>query len=393
MKSLTRFLLIAFAVCSVQAPIAMADVTLHQNVTVSASGAMSMMGSSGTVTTMVSGDRGRTENHVESNSAMIRKFAKNANTATIILLDDELMLNLAPEKKQYSEMTFAQLRAQMEKSMAEAEKIGDGDGGGLPVSQDECQWSEPEMKVDKTGEKQKFAGIKAAQTIISVSQTCTVPDSDKSCDMVWNMEFWNAKRMPGGKEATAFQKGMASAMGGDEELSMVQAQARGLMAMFKNGWEDVLKESGKMDGYPVKTVMSLEMGGESCTTGAGQPIAMDDVWSAAADAGVNSAASSAAGHAGSAVGTQAAESVGGGVGGSIAGSAIGAASRELVSGAFSKFRKKKKDKPVAEAANPASGSVKLFEITTELTGVDEKDVPDSQFEVPAGWEKVAGASW
>ena len=392
MKSLTIALLIVFAVCTAQTPLAVADVTLKQNVTVSASGAMSMMGSTGTMTTMVSGDRGRTENQVESNSALIRKFAKNVNTATIVLLDDELMLNLTPEKKQYSEMTFEQLRAQMEKSMAEAEKLGDS--GALPVSQDECQWSPPEMKINKTGEKQKFAGIKAKQTIISVSQTCTVPDSEKSCDMIWNLEFWNAKRMPGGEEAMEFQRGMARAMGGDDELGMVQAQARGLVAMFKNGWEDVLKESGKMEGYPVKTVMSLEMGGESCTTGTGQPIAMDDVWSGAADAGANAAASSAAGHAGSAVGTQAAQSVGGGVGGSIAGSAVGAASREIISGAFKKFRKKKKkEEPVVQAANPASGTVKLFEITTELTGVDENDVPDNLFVVPAGWEKVSVATW
>jgi hypothetical protein len=43
--------------------------------------------------------------------------------------------------------------------------------------------------------------------------------------------------------------------------------------------------------------------------------------------------------------------------------------------------------------HPASGTVKLFEITTELTGVDEKDIPDNQFIVPAGWEKVSGPSW
>ena len=48
---------------------------------------------------------------------------------------------------------------------------------------------------------------------------------------------------------------------------------------------------------------------------------------------------------------------------------------------------------VVQAANPASGTVKLFEITTELTGVDEHDVPDHLFVVPAGWEKVSVASW
>ena len=398
MKLLNHKLLIVFVLCGVLAPVAIADVTIHQNVTISASGVMSMMGASGTVTTVVSGDRGRTENQVESNSKMIRKFAKNADTATIVLLDDELMYRLAPEKKQYSVTTFEQLRAQMKESMAELEKISDS--GGLPVSEDECQWSPPEMDVKQTGEKQKFADIKAEQTIISVKQTCAVPGSEKSCDVIWNLEFWNAKRMPGGDEAMSFQQGMARAMGSEDELGLVQAQARGLMAMFSKGWVDVLKESGKMEGYPVKTVMSLEMGGAECTTGAGQPIAMDDIWSQAADAGANAAAYSAAGHASGAVGQKTAEALGDSVGGSIAGSAIGAASREIMSGAFGKFRKKKnKDKAEAEAeaaaqqANPASGTVVLFNITTELTGIDEKEVPDSLFVVPPGWKEVSAASW
>mgnify|MGYP001822827701 CR=1 FL=1 len=392
MKSSRIFLLSILTVYVVSAPLALADVTLHQEVSVSGAGAISMMGSKGTVTTMISDKRGRTENRMESTSRLIKKFAKNANTATIVLLDDELMLNLMPEKKQYSEMTFEQLRAQVEKSMAQAEEVGGQES--LPVNEDECQWSPPEMKVENTGEKQKFAGVKANQTIISVSQTCTVPDSGKSCNMTWNMEYWNARRMPGHKEAISFQEGLARAMGGDEALGMAQVQARGLMAMFKKGWDDVLKESGKMEGFPVKTVMSLEMGGESCTTGAGQPIAMDDVWSEVADASVDAAASSAVGHAGSAAGSKAAESVGGGIGGSVAGSALGAASRELMSGAFKKFgKKKKKEKQVQETVDPASALVTLFTITTELTGVDEGDVADSSFEVPADWEMVAGPAW
>ena len=392
MKSLSVRILIVLAVSSINIPSAVADVTLQQNVTVSASGAMSMMGSNGTVTTIISGDRGRTENQMESTSKLMKRFAKNLNTATIILLDDERMLNLVTEKQQYSEITFEEMRAQMEKSMAQVEQL-DGQGG-LPVSEGECQWSEPELDVTKTGEKQKFAGVKAQQTVISVRQTCTVPDSEKSCDMIWNMEYWNAKRMPGMKEAVSFQEGLARAMGGDEELGMAQAYSRGLLAMFKKGWDDVLQESGNVEGYPVKTVMSLEMGGESCTTAGGQPIAMDDVWGRAADAGVDAAANSAAGHAGNAVANEAADAVGGGIGGSVAGSAIGAASRELMSGAFKKFRKKKKEpEPVAEVANPAAGTVTLFKITSELTAIDKSDVADSLFVVPAGWEKIANPSW
>ncbi|NNK98866.1 MAG: hypothetical protein HKO88_07450, partial [Xanthomonadales bacterium] len=209
-----------FAICTASTPLAVADVTMQQNVTVSAAGALSMMGSKGTVTTAISEGRGRTENRMESTSSLMRKFAKNLNTATIVLLQEERMLNLLTEKKQYSEVTFEQMRAQVEKSMEQVE--GMQEQGALPVSEDDCQWSEPELDVKKTGEKQKFAGIKAQQTIISVTQTCTVPDSGKTCDVTWNMEYWNAKRMPGKKEALAFQTGLAKALGGDEALGLAQ---------------------------------------------------------------------------------------------------------------------------------------------------------------------------
>jgi hypothetical protein len=391
MKKLNLCASMAAVFCGVYLTPAAADLTLEQKVTVSAAGGLSMMGSTGTVTTVISGDRGRTENRMESTSALVKKFAKNVNTATIVRLDEERMLNLDTEKQQYSEITFAELRAQMQESMAQMEQMGGQDS--LPVSEDDCQWSDPVVEVRKTGEKQKFAGVRAQQTIISVSQTCTSPDSDKSCDMTWNMEYWNARRMPGEEEATAFQQGMAKAMGSEEALGLAQAQARGLLAMFKKGWDEVLQESGEIKGYPVKTVMSLAMGGESCTTSAGQPIATDDIWGQAADAGVDAAASTAAGHAGNAVADATADAVGDSVGGSIAGSAIGAASRELIGGAFSKFRNKKKEQkepePVAAEANPAAAEVTLFKIETELTAVDEGDVPGELFEVPAGWEKVS----
>ena len=394
MKRLNVCASLAFVFCGTYLPSASADLTMEKQVKVSASGAMSMMGASGTVTTVISGERSRTENQMEPTSSLVKKFAKNMNTATIVRLDEERILNLSIEEQQYSEMTFEELRALMEKSMEQTGEINGGES--LPVSEDECQWSEPELDVKKTGEKQKFANIKAEQTIISVTQTCTVPDSGKSCNMTWNMEYWNTKRMPGQKEASSFQEGMAKAMGGEETLDMAKTYSRGLMAMFKKGWDEVLQESGDIEGYPVKTVMSLEMGGESCTTNAGQPIAMDDVWGQAMDAGVDAAANTAAGHAGNAVANETAEAVGDSVGGSVAGSAIGAASRELLGGAFKKFGKKKKDKKpeaVAQEANPAAASVTLFKISTELTAVNEDDVSDDLFVAPAGWEKVSKTAW
>ena len=369
-----------------------ADVTLQQSVSVEGGGSMSVMNSTGTVTTAVSGNRGRTENRMESTSKLMKTFAKNVNTATIVLLEDEKMLNLMPEQQKYSEVTFEQMREKMEQGMAQMEEMQGG--GGLPVSEEECEWSEPVVDVQKTKNSEKFAGVKARQTIITATQSCTIPDTGKSCDMKWELEFWNARKIPGEDEARAFQEGMAKAMGGDELLSLAKVNTQGLLGMFKGGWEEVLSESGDLKGYPVKTVMSLAMGGEQCTTPAGQPIAMDDIWSEAGNAAVDAAAGTAASHAGSAVGQKAGEAVGDSVGGSVAGSAIGAASQKLIGGALGKFRKRKKDKePKAELANPAAGSVTLFKVTTELTGVSDKDIADNQFLVPDGWQKVDSASW
>ena len=392
MKLLICCTLGVFVACISQTPPAQADITIQQHVKVEASGAMSMMGSEGTVTTIISGQRGRTENQMESTSSMMRKLAKNMNTATIVLLEDDNMLTLMPDKQQYSEMSLEEMRLQLEKSMAQAQDMPEG--AALPVNEGECQWTEPVLKVNATGEKQKFAGVKATQTVISASQTCEDLKTGKSCDMTWNMEYWNAKRMPGRDEAQAFQEGMAKAMGGDEMLAMAKVHTRGLLSMFKKGWDDVLEESGDLKGYPVKTIMSMDIGGENCTTSAGQPIAMDEIWTSAGDAAVDAAAGTAAGRAGAEIGQQAGRSLGNGVGGSIAGSAIGAASRDLIGGAFSKFRKKKKkSEPVVETADPAAGSVTLFKITSELTYVSKGEVADSQFTVPTGWKKVKSPSW
>lgn len=389
-KRITR-VLIPFG-CLLAAQAGLADVTIEQSVKVEGGGMMSMMSSSGTVTTSISGNRGRTENEMVADSKMVRSFAKNLNTATIVLLEDEKMLNLVPEDKQYSEVTFAEMRAQMEKGMEQME--GMQGGGGLPVNEDECQWSEPVVNVKKSRNTETFAGVKARQTIITASQSCTVQETGKSCDMTWNLEYWSAKKMPGAKEAAAFQENMARAMGGDELLALAKTNTRGLLAMFKGGWDEVLAESGDLDGYPVKTVMSLEMGGEQCTTGSGQPIAMDSIWAEAGNAAVDAAASTAAGHAGSAVNQKAAEALGDSVGGSVAGSAIGAASQKLLGGAMGKFRKRNKDKEEAKKAeNPAAASVTLFSISTEVTAVNKDAIADSQFVAPEGWQKVQSTSW
>ena len=374
---------------------ATADVTLESNITIKGGGSFSMLNSTGTQTLMLSEKRARMESTTESESKMLKAFAKNANTASIVRLDEEVMQNLVPEKKQYSEMTFEEMSAMLDQAMSQSA----GMGSGLPVNDESCEWSEPDLQVSKTGEKAKFAGISARQTLIEASQTCTDPSTGKQCKMTWSLDYWIARKMPGQDEIKTFTAGMAKAMGGDDQLSMVKMQASGLMGMFKRGWDEILTESGDMKGYPVKSVMSLKMGGDQCTMPGGQNIAMDGIWSEAASAGADAAAGTAAGHAGQAIQQETAEALGDSVGGSVAGSAVGAASQKLLSGAFSKFKnrgkkKKEEEKKAAQAEAAANdGNVMLFTITSELVDDDQRDLAMSNFEVPAGWKKVEADGW
>ena len=184
-----RSMVIATGLLAAQA--AQADVTISNEVSVTGGGMMSMMGSEGTVTTHISGQRARTDNRVEAtldpDEALCAQYGQ---LQSIVLLDEEKMINLDPAEKTWSEVSFEQMRAQMEQAMQQMEDMQGQ--GGLPVSEDSCQWSEPVIDSQNTGEKDRFAGVKAEQHIITASQTCTVPESGQQCDMSWRMEYWNA---------------------------------------------------------------------------------------------------------------------------------------------------------------------------------------------------------
>jgi hypothetical protein len=369
---------------------AAADVTLTQAVRIDAGGTLAMLGSSGTSTTSISGDKARVDNRMEAASGMMARFAGNMDASTILRLDREVLWQLDPDSQQYSEMTFEELRAQADEAMAQMEQME----GGMPIDEGECRWSEPVLEVEETGEKGRFGGVRAEQTLITASQTCELPEG-KACEVRWSLDYWMAKKAPGGKETVAYSDAMARALGGDDTAALVQMQARGLMAMFKQGWDDVLAKTENMKGHPVKTVMTLSMGGAACTTEGGEQIAMDEVWNSAFDAGLESAAGSAAGQIGSVAAREAAEAAGSGVGGSIAGSAVGSATRELASGLFNKFNKNRKEnrereRDEVQVASAEDGFVNLFTISTELTDVDKGRVDASRFEIPAGWTRVEG---
>jgi len=384
-KTVTALAATAFVVAA--SPLALADISVEQRTVIEASGGMSMMASETTSLMEISGDRSRNSSTMKMNSRLMSAIAGGGETANIVRLDKQLTWDLLPEKKQYSELTFAEAKAQMEKmreAMADQSKAG---SATLPVAPESCTWSEGNLDIDKPRGTQKIAGIKAKQHVISMTQVCTDPKTGKSCEMTWKMDNWMSKKVPGEAEVRRFQEAYAKAMGFDDLMAQVQGAGQGLVGMFAGNWDEVMEEFKEMDGYPLRTVMAMEIGGEECTTASGQQIAMDDIWADASIAGYNAALNQAGSEAGGAVGRAAADSLGNGIGSSIGGAAVGAAAGELFGGLTGMFKKNKSEKkPKADTAS-ANGKVMLFRITNEVTGWSDDSIASERFEEPTGWKK------
>src|SRR5688572_28039778 len=84
------------------------DVTMQEQMSLSGSGMMKMANMSGTTTTIISGDRARTESNMRFESGMMRIFAGGmGDHVEIVRLDQGKIYLLNPNKQTYTETTFA----------------------------------------------------------------------------------------------------------------------------------------------------------------------------------------------------------------------------------------------------------------------------------------------
>ncbi len=355
---------------------AFADVSFDQRFTIQAGGAMSMLGSEGTSSTQISGNKARMDSTISMKSALASCVSGSGKSGSIVRLDKELTWELLPDKQQYTELTFAQVREQMAQAQAAMKESqgSAGPGGPLPVSTESCKWSEGGTQVQQVGGVEKVAGLDTRKHVIRARQTCTDPETKSTCDITWLMESWLGSNLPGEQQARQFQQAYATAMGLDEVMRQAQGPAQSLISMFSGNWKTVAAEVAKLQGFPLRTVMQMSIGGEHCTTASGEPIASDKTWS---DSGTTG------------------ESVGSALGGSLGGAA-GAAAGQLLGGLSGMLGKKSSqpaaaqptEKTAGQGAAGTPGEITVFRISTETTRWNEAPVPAERFEVPAGWKRM-----
>ena len=288
-----------------------------------------------------------------------RMVHRTSTHASVIDLGSSTITTIDFQKKQYSVMTFEEMKQMMEQMSQKAQKSQKGD--------------RPEMKfkvsANATGKTKQVAGLEAKEMILKMEMEGTDKDSGQKGGMTMTTDMWMAPGVAGYQEVRDFQKRMAEKLnwtpGGNMFMSNPQVS---------QGMAEAAKEAAKMDGMPVQNFITMGMAGQPGTASAGAD-------GSAAPAQQSQPAQQQ---------PQAERPSAGGVLGGALGSRLG--------GLGGLGRKKPvADKPADQpaAANaPASGGQasgtpgSLLEMTTELSSFSAGPADASLFEVPAGFKKV-----
>jgi hypothetical protein len=293
-----------------------------------------------------------------------RMLRANKERSEIVDLDAGTITVIDHLKKQYTTMTFEQMRQQMEAAMARAKaEQAKQKQQPQPASNDAAQNVDVKfnVKVRNTGASKDVAGLSAKESIMTMTMDATDKTSGQTGSLAITNDMYLAPDIPGYDEVRDFYKRYAEKMGtvmssaiNTQMMAMMQQPAAG------KGMADMVEEMSKLKGIPVLQIMRMG------TTADGTPLP------AASEAPIP------AGPPPPSAGDIAKES------------ASNAIMNSLPFGGG--FGKKKKQDPAPPAADSgASGqpaAAVLVETNTQLTSFSQASVDAAQFNPPAGYKQV-----
>lgn len=335
-------LVMATGVLAFGVDVTRADVTIQEHVVVEGSGIMSMAGMSGTSTTSISGKRARIENDMRMQSGFARVLARGAGqNVEIVKLADDTIYELDMKKKHYRQISFSARRDQLAMSIEQAGQAQRSTPTAFDDSQ--CDWLEPKATVVRTGAKSTIAGLSAQPLSVVVRQSCKDRRSGEVCEIAISVEEWIASGSAAGLEALQFRTAYAQQMGISNQGREVAGRAEAMFGRYKAAWSLVANELRDIKGFPVKSNISLGLGGASCK--------------------------SASGATGSAA---------------LAPRAIAG----QLAGLFGK-KKSAEEKPATAAPAVLSDMTVPLRVTSELVSISDEHLGADTFEVPSEFKKVS----
>jgi hypothetical protein len=248
---------------------------------------------------------------------------------SIIDLDKHTITDIDMQKKQYSVMTFEEMKQAME---AAAQKM-----------KDKNQDAEMNFKVsaDATGKRKQIAGQDAREVLIKMEMQGTDKKSGQNGSMVVYSDVWMADGIPGYGEMRDFYKKMATELNWTPGSNMFAAQPQ-----LAKGFSEAFKEVATQNGAPVFQTMT--MGPEGTPPPSGDPDAPKETKPKASA-------------------------------GSVIGGALG--------GRFGLGKKKQQEEPQQQPGGQQAGGGTLIEMQTEFSNFAQT-ADASLFEIPAGFKQV-----
>jgi hypothetical protein len=314
----------------------------------------------------------------------------NPNSTEIIDLDSETITRIDNAKKQYSVVTFQEMKAAMEEA---AKKMQQQPAPTATPSTTNAT-PPPEMKfkvnVTNTGASKQVVGLTASESILKMSLEAKDQKSGQTGNMAITNDMWMAPEIPGYDQVRDFNRRMGEKMGSmmDPALrSMISPQMLSAQPGMYAGMADMAKEMSKIKGVPVSQIMRMgtTLDGTPLPAASEAPLppapsgpsAGDIAGQASANAAnsaTNTAASNVENKAGSHMGS------------------FGNVPTSLGNLGFGGFHKKKPQPPTEQApATPAAApqnAAVLMETSTEMTNFSLASVDATLLNVPAGYAKV-----
>ena len=323
----------------------------------------------------------------------------NPDSTEVIDLDQETITRMDHAKKQYTVVTFQEMKAAMEEAMRKAQ----AQPQQAPTPQPASTTPPPDLKfkvtVTNTGATKQVAGLSAAESILKMSAEAKDQQSGQTGSLAITNDMWMVPEIPGYSEVKDFNNRMAIKMGtvfGGAMPSMSPQMLSAQPGMY-SGMADMAKEMSKLKGVPVSQVMRMGTTADGSPLPAASEAPLPASNGPSAGAVANQAATNAANSAANTAASNAENSVG-----SHMGSFGGVPSSLGNLGGFGGFHKKKpqqqqQQRPADQtaAANGAAANgapqnaAVLMESTVEMTNFSSASVDPTLFNVPAGYTKVA----
>jgi len=320
-----RILLRTLVICAVAlscAVSASADVTIKQKTTTKMMGGMVTM--SGKSNVYISGDKQKTDQ--EMKTKMMMGKAPTTNTSYVMRLDKDLVWNIDHDRKAYTELTFAQMKAMT----ASAPQMGQMGGESGPPDAGDLEMGKPVVTVDRTGNEEKIKGYQCKEVILQMTVHCKNKKTGDTGSYVVHDRMWLASDCPGREEYRAFGQKAAKKMG----YGMGGGSA---FAGFGIDPEAMWEKMSELDGFPMRQKISMVITGEIMQQGGPSGAEQQEAMKQAS---------------------------------------------KMMKGIFGG----KKDK---ESDESGPGSDAMVEMTIEVESVSTKGIDGGAFEIPEGYKKTA----